>query len=105
MTIEKPSVFRLLLGSRKVVVGIVTALCSVGATLGTRFGLQIDAVTLTGIVVPIVLTGITIIYGIAHEDAAAKSAGAGTTTTIQTGSTSSGVEQVTTIKPDPTGAP
>jgi uncharacterized membrane protein len=107
----------LLLSSRKFVVFLVTVLTSTGTTVALRFGWHVNDATLAAFLTPIVAGGLTLITGIASEDAAAKSAGVGMQTKTTTEPLpSGGVEQTSTVAsvpeivpvqpvPDPTGKP
>jgi hypothetical protein len=102
---KTPSPFRLLLGSRKFVAGIVYSVIALVCAGASRFGLDWSAEAASATMVPWVLLGISNIWGIAYEDGNQKAAGAGTTTTHEISKAGGTVAEITTIRPDPTGKP
>lgn len=96
---------RALLGSRKFVAAITFAVLSLASIVGARFGLDWNAEAATATAVPWILLGLSNIFGIAMEDAASKSIGAGTTTTQVVEPTAGGQSTTTVIAPDPTRKP
>ncbi len=87
---------KLLLGSRK----FIMAMLSLVAMIGARYGFEWDAEKLGLVVLPFV----AVIAGISYEDGQAKSAGSGTVTTTTTEPLPKGAEAtVTVVEPAPGG--
>lgn len=97
---EKPSVWRLLINSRKNVIGALTALATVAVMIGAHYGLNWSVQSIVTAWSPVVLLAISVIWGIAYEDGQQKAAGAGTTTTFEATKVGSTVAEVTTVKGD-----
>lgn len=98
----KPSIWKLLLSSRKNVIGLVTAVATIAVMLGGKLGLEWSVDAIVKAWSPVVILAITVIWGIAYEDGQQKAAGAGTTTTREVSAAAGTVSDVTTIKPDST---
>jgi len=79
----KPSVWRLLISSRKNVIGALTAVATVAVMIGAHYGLDWSVPAIVTAWSPVVLLAMSVIFGIAYEDGQQKAAGAGTTTTVK----------------------
>jgi hypothetical protein len=101
----KPSVWKLLLGSRKNIIGMLTALATIAVMIAGKYGLNWSVDAIVTAWSPVVLLAMSVIFGIAYEDGQQKAAGAGTTTTHEISKAGGTTAEVTTVKADPSGKP